>query len=372
MNTPRNGPLSRPTIARSASKLSTCLPYPLRRTAMSSAWNICWSGRPSVTRSARTIIPAQVPSVGKPPRTARSTGSSRLIRSISMDMVVLSPPGMTSPSRPTRSSASRTRRTVAPHASRAFRCSRKAPWSASTPISGAFMLPTAAGEQFLLGDGLQFQSPHRLAQTGRYVGQDFRLVVVGCRGHDGLGSLQRVLRLEDTGAYEHAVGTQLHHPGGVGGRRNAPCNERDDRKPAEALDLRQQLDRGAKQLGLVNQLGIRQAVETANVAVHRTQVTRRLDDVAGAGLPLRPDHGSSLCDASEGLAQVAAAAHERHGEGPLVDVVFLVSRGQDLGLIDVVDTQRLQDLGLDGVADATLGHHRDGDGVHDRLDEGRV
>ena len=37
----------------------------------------------------------------------------------------------------------------------------------------------------------------------------------------------------------------------------------------------------------------------------------------------------------------------------------LVGRGQDLGLVDVVDAERLEDLGLDEVADAGLGHDRD-------------
>ena len=50
----------------------------------------------------------------------------------------------------------------------------------------------------------------------------------------------------------------------------------------------------------------------------------------------------------------------------------LVGRGQDLGLVDVVDAERLEDLGLDEVADAGLGHDRDGHRVHDPLDHRRV
>ncbi|GAA3307996.1 hypothetical protein GCM10020295_68550 [Streptomyces cinereospinus] len=46
--------------------------------------------------------------------------------------------------------------------------------------------------------------------------------------------------------------------------------------------------------------------------------------------------------------------------------------GEDLGLVDVVDAERLQDLGLDEVADAGLGHDRDGDGLDDALDHVRV
>ena len=46
----------------------------------------------------------------------------------------------------------------------------------------------------------------------------------------------------------------------------------------------------------------------------------------------------------------------------------LVGRGQDLGLVDVVDLERLQDLGLGEVADPGLRHHRDRHRLLDLLD----
>jgi len=49
-------------------------------------------------------------------------------------------------------------------------------------------------------------------------------------------------------------------------------------------------------------------------------------------------------------------------------VVGFVRRRQHLGLVDEVDPEGLQDLRLDQVADAALGHHGDRDGVHDALD----
>ena len=52
----------------------------------------------------------------------------------------------------------------------------------------------------------------------------------------------------------------------------------------------------------------------------------------------------------------------------LVDVVELVGGGEDLGLVDEVDGEVLEDLGFDEVADADLGHNRDGDGGLDLLD----
>ena len=56
------------------------------------------------------------------------------------------------------------------------------------------------------------------------------------------------------------------------------------------------------------------------------------------------------------------------GERPLVDVVRLVGRGEHLGLVDVVDAERLEDLRLGEVADPALRHHRDRDGGLDLLD----
>ncbi len=104
----------------------------------------------------------------------------------------------------------------------------------------------------------------------------------------------------------------------------------------------------------------------------RTDMADRLDDVPGARLALGADHGCALVDAAERLAQVAAAAHERHLEGVLVDVVVLVGRRQHFRLVDVVDAQRLENLRLDEVADARLGHDRDGHRVHDPDDHRRV
>ena len=88
--------------------------------------------------------------------------------------------------------------------------------------------------------------------------------------------------------------------------------------------------------------------------------------------PFRPDHGGPFPEPPQGLAQVRGAADEGDFEVPLVDVIFLVGRREDLALVDVVDAEGFQDLGLDEVADPALGHHGDRDGLHDGLDDGGV
>jgi len=97
-----------------------------------------------------------------------------------------------------------------------------------------------------------------------------------------------------------------------------------------------------------------------------------LDDVAAARLALGPHHGRALADAAQGLAQVAASAHEGDLEVVLVDVILVVGRREDLGLVDEVHAEGLEDLRLGEVADACLGHHRDGDGLLDLADHPRV
>src|SRR5207253_912040 len=127
INTAGPGPPSKGT-STVASKLSTCLPYALRRTVMSIISSGCWSGRPSSTRLAIRIIPAQVPRTGIPAWARRRMAASRA-GSISRIMVVLSPPGRIKPSTASSSLASRTGTPSTSQARRAARCSRKSPCS---------------------------------------------------------------------------------------------------------------------------------------------------------------------------------------------------------------------------------------------------
>ena len=86
-------------------------------------------------------------------------------------------------------------------------------------------------------------------------------------------------------------------------------------------DVLDELVRRLQLLGRDEQLVLAHALELADAGRARAEVAHGLDDVAGAGLALGADHGGAFVDAPERLAQVAAAAHERHLEGVLVDVV---------------------------------------------------
>src|SRR5712691_4335685 len=161
-----------------------------------------WSCIPSVTSRARTIMPAHVASVGSLLAMAARSGSSRPTRSMSIVIVVLSPPGRTMPSRPSRSSLVLTRRVLAPTASGALTCSANAPCIARTPIKEApaepaRRLPASGSEQLFLWDGWNLEPGHRLSQSRGDLREHVGLVEIRRRGNDRLGALQRVLGLED-------------------------------------------------------------------------------------------------------------------------------------------------------------------------------
>lgn len=133
------------------------------------------------------------------------------------------------------------------------------------------------------------------------------------------------------------------------------------------MDVAGQVQRNLQRLGVLVHLVVPYGGELGDLPVHCPHVRHGLDDVPGAGLPLGADHGRPLADAPEGLSQIPRPADEGHLEPGLVDVVDVVGGGEDLALVDVVDVDGLEDLGLHEMADPALRHHRYGDGLLDPL-----
>src|SRR3954468_7826009 len=160
------------------------------------------------------IIPAQVPSTGVPDCTSRLSGSASCSRSMPSVIVVDSPPGMTSPSRPSRSAGVRTRFAVAPSASSILECASKSPWMARTPTTTG--LPAAALEQTVLAERADLDAGHRGAEAATGVREPLGIVVVGGGLDDRGACALGILGLEDAGADEDALRAELHHQRGVG------------------------------------------------------------------------------------------------------------------------------------------------------------
>ena len=138
------------------------------------------------------------------------------------------------------------------------------------------------------------------------------------------------------------------------------------------MDLAQQLNGDGKLLGDFEQLVLAHGQNVTNLLLNLAHVPYGLHNVAGARLALGTDHRGALGYTAQRFSQVAGAAHKGHVELGFIDVVHVVGGGEDLGLVDVIDVDGLQYLGLHNVADTALCHHGDGHCLLDAANHGGV
>ena len=190
---------------------------------------------------------------------------------------------------------------------------------------------------------------------------------------DGSRALRRVGGLENTGAHEHRFGAEHAAERRVRGCRDAAGGEVRNGEPPVGGDPRDELERSPEILRRRHPLVLREERERLDLPRDFAKVLHRVDDVARAGLALRPDHRRSLADAPERLAEIPAPAHERHLVVVLVDVVLFVGRREHLGFVDEIHLEGFEDPRFGEVADAAFRHHGDRHGRLDRtnLRDGR-
>ena len=138
------------------------------------------------------------------------------------------------------------------------------------------------------------------------------------------------------------------------------------------MDVFHQIIGHLQLLGGIKQLILAHGADAADLLLHQAHMAHSLHDVAGSGLALGADHGSAFVDTAQSLAQITGATDERHVKSGLVNVVFIISGREHFALVNVVDLDGLQDLGLNKVADAALRHDRDRNGLLNALDHLRV
>src|SRR4051812_38268670 len=238
-------------------------------------------------------MPAHVPRIGRPCSACSVIAGSRPSRSIAFVIVVLSPPGITSPSRSTSPCGVRTSTGSAPSEASISACAAKSPWLASTPMRNRVGPPLSGGNapegatKGVLGPALLQQlalgreprdivAAHGLTKLDRGAGDALRILEVGRCLDDSPGATVGILRLEDPGTDEVALGAQLHHERRVGRRRDAAGAEQRHGKPARLGDLAHNLHRRAELLGLGAELLAFRRAETLDAAPDSAQVPNRL------------------------------------------------------------------------------------------------
>src|SRR5438552_10886985 len=196
---------------------------------------------------------------------------------------------MTSASTSSSCSGRRTSTASVPSRWKVSRCSRKSPWRPRTPAR-AKRSPTADGKAFARGERLEGDATHRLPQAARDLGDELRVHEVRGGLDDRLRALELVARVlgcfEDAAPDEVALGPELHHQRGVGGRRDAAGAEQHDRQLLRLRDVADELERDAVLGCLLTQLGLVETDERLDATGDLADVPDRLDDVPGAGLAL--------------------------------------------------------------------------------------
>ena len=117
--------------------------------------------------------------------------------------------------------------------------------------------------------------------------------------------------------------------------------------------------------GSLKELILTHAHQSADLTLHQTHVTHRLNHITRARLALGTNHRGTLGNTAQGLTQVLGTTYKRHVKLRLVDMIDVISRTQHLTLVDIVNLDGLQNLGLGNMTDAALRHHRDAHGLLD-------
>merc|ERR1712087_542499 len=219
---------------------------------------------------------------------------------------------------------------------------------------------------------LDVDTHHRLSQESGNFGKLLRVVVVSGSLNNSLSPSCWISTLEDSTAHENTIDSKLHHQSSISWSGNTTSSEVDNWKSSKLLCLNDQLIWDSHLLGHNEKLVIIHGLNSLNGSLNGSAVSDGLNDATSSGLTLGSDHGSTLGNTSEGFSQISATANKWDAKLVLVDVVDLIGWGKHLTLINVVNTDGLQDLGLNKVTDSGLGHNWNGHSFANFLDHLRI
>ena len=240
---------------------------------------------------------------------------------------------------------------------------------------GCGVLPAALSETVRRRQVGDVNAHHRFAQATGDLG-DHRdvLPVLGCLHHCG-STCFRIAGLEDAGAHEYTISTELHHESGICRGGYTTGDQQRHRQSTSFSDLRNQvvgrlqfLRRNVELIAVIRPDRLKSCDLTGDLA----DVLGCLGDITRAGLALGADHRRTLIDATQGLTKIGCATDKRDPKGTFVDVIDVISWAEHLRFVNVVHTQVLQNLRFHGVANPGLRHDRNVNSIQDSLDQIRI
>ena len=211
-------------------------------------------------------------------------------------------------------------------------------------------LPTTTSQLISLGQVLHVDTNHGLTETLADLSKHLGVLEVSNSLDNSTGTLLSVTRLENTRANKDTIAAQLHHKGGIGRGGNTASGEVNNGQTAELSSLANKFVGGLDLTGERAELRLsvlaseEDTTGTADLRIDSAHVLNGLDNITGASLTLSADHSGALGDAAQGLTEVTATADEGDLVAVLGNVVDIVSGGEDLGFVDVVNANGFQDL----------------------------
>ena len=199
-----------------------------------------------------------------------------------------------------------------------------------------------------------------------------RVVIIRNRLDDGRRALLGVAGFEDARADEHALRAELHHQRRVCGRRDAAGGEVDDGQLFVLVHIQHQLVGDLELLGRLEQLVGGHRADAADFGLHQPHMAHGLHDVARPRLALGADHRRALGDAAERFSEISRATDKRCLELCLINMIYIISRRQNFGFINIINLDRLQQLRLYEMSDTAFCHDRNADCFLDPFDHFRV
>ncbi len=161
---------------------------------------------------------------------------------------------------------------------------------------------------------------------------------------------------------------ELQHERGIGRSGNSARGKIRHRKLAVLRHPLDQVQRCAEIFGFVYQLLFSEHGELLHFLHDRPDMPHGFDDVARTRLALGTNHRRAFGNAPQGFAEIARAAHKRHLEVPLIDVVLFIGRCQDFALVDIIDAEGFEDARFREMPDARFCHHGNRNRRHDLAD----
>lgn len=128
------------------------------------------------------------------------------------------------------------------------------------------------------------------------------------------------------------------------GGGNTSSGEIDDGQTLQPRGFLQQMERGLNVFGVGEKLLLAHHAGLPNFRHDSTLVAHGLDNVASAGFTLGADESGTFGDPTESFAQILRTANKRNLVCVLVNVMFIIRGCENLRLVDVIDSDGLQDL----------------------------